>query len=302
MSDRQSDDTSQEHHGLGVVDTLYESFPTRFVRLVSPYALIAAAVPFLINLDYQSTDRVAQAWNLVTTQATGNSGKIEALEYLNTHSPLAIPNPRQWGLPFGPKSAPVESWVRGDDGPAVQPGTPKDWVLLKNYGPWKTRTPLVGIDVGQKKDGKTGEWLGAPTYLEDIDLRDAQLSRANFTAADLTGANLSGARMWSARLPNADLEGASLANARLRRADLSNAHLVAVNFAGATLKDADLTGADLRGAQLAEAQDVTQGQIDSTCADEKTTLPKGLRPPPLCEASVRGYLVRGLDGLPTRIK
>ena len=298
MADRLAESSAYDEGG-GVIDALSQSFPTRVLRLLTPYAFIIAIVTFLLDLDYKSSDRDAQAWQVITTQAPGNSGKIDALEYLNTDHPLAIPNPRQWGIPLGPATTPVEAWLRGDDGTSAKSEIPKDWILLRRYGPFKTRTPLVGIDLGQKRDAN-GTWLGAPTYLEGVDLSGAILARADFTAADLANANLEGARLYRAKLPNANLEGADLTNARLTRADLSNTRLVGVNFAGASFKDTDITGADLRGAQLAGALNLVQAQIDLTCTDERTTLPKGLTAPESCEATERGYLIRGVNGLPNR--
>ena len=40
---------------------------------------------------------------IVAFAGGGNSGKIQALEYLNKHNPLALPNPRRLDISLGPK-------------------------------------------------------------------------------------------------------------------------------------------------------------------------------------------------------
>jgi uncharacterized protein YjbI with pentapeptide repeats len=66
----------------------------------------------------------------------------------------------------------------------------------------------------------------------------------------------------------------------LSDADLSEARLFAANLRGAHLDGADLTranlkGAHLDGADLADAQSLTQEQLDQACGTD-TKLPLGL--------------------------
>lgn len=325
-------------HGLGILDWLQASFLTRLLTLIGPYAIILGVSGFLLDLDNMTLNRQATAWGLLTRDAPGNSGKIDALEYLNSHHPLAVPNPRRWGLPLGPQAP--------DDGLPF----PKDWVLIANYGPFKTRTPLSGIDLSRARDAATGRWLEAPTYLRGVDLSDglvraanfagADLYRARFARADLSFADLSGtqlfradftkatlfradlskailertsfslanmalARLEDARALQTDFTGANLEDARfagayLDRAKLVNATLVGADFARASLATADLRGADLAHAKLADALGLTQALLASTCTDAQTTLPQDLRRPAPCVRDEKGRVIRDEAGVPLR--
>ena len=91
----------------------------------------------------------------------------------------------------------------------------------------------------------------------------ARVARAGLGGRELPGADLAGARLAGADLRGAALRGALLIGADLRGADL---HL-------ADLTGADLRGADVRGARLGAALFLTQGQVNATRGDDRTTLP-----------------------------
>lgn len=311
------------HPGFGVLNFLNDLPLTRFLRILEPYAVVFAIAGLLSQCDDMKAERDSRAWQVITTPASGNSGKIEALEYLNSHYPLTIPNPRQWGIPIGPVA------TSGRKPPA-------EWVVVANWGWWKTRTPLVGLDLSRKQsvDGKSSSGV----YLAGIDLSDADLSDADFSGANLSDANLAHTNLTNAKFQDSSLRDATLASADLTAADLSGASLIAANlsgaylgakienpghgsskvinavnlsgadlryadFSGAHLVLANLWGADLRGAKLAKALDLAQLQINETCTDKSTTLPDGIKAPPPCEVNtLLDALVRDEKGTPVRVK
>ena len=117
------------------------------------------SVPFWVQIRDRVGERMDRAWHLLQTKAPGNTGKIEALEYLNQKD----------GLCFGGSCLLVI----------------------------KPRTPLVGIDLASSGDGP-GVYL-ANVELPGADLSGANLSGAILRGANLSGAilveaNLSGAR------------------------------------------------------------------------------------------------------------
>ena len=117
--------------------------------------------------------------------------------------------------------------------------------------------------------------------------------RANFSAAKLVGADLTKAELMRSNFTSANLSNANLEKAELQRAVLSGANLTGANLTGADLDRAVLTKSNLAGAKFAQARmfltrlegvDLTgvsglvQSQLDGTCGDSQTKLPKGLKP------------------------
>lgn len=173
-------------HGLGLLDWVKGSFIFRSLEILGTVAIILGVSTFMMNMEDVKHDRDARAWRLLTSDAPGNSGKIEALEYFNKHNPLelVVPNPRRWGLPFGPKAE--------DDGEEL----PDKWeiVLVENYGPWKSRTPLTGIDLSRERlEGFEDKvlnyydegWSEDGVYLWGVELPQAHLPKANLSGANL---------------------------------------------------------------------------------------------------------------------
>ena len=54
------------------------------IRIIQLVAILIAMIAFVIDLGYRQEAREARAWQLLTTKAPGNSGKIWVLEYLNS--------------------------------------------------------------------------------------------------------------------------------------------------------------------------------------------------------------------------
>ena len=103
-----------------------------------------------------------------------------------------------------------------------------------------------------------------------VELEQADNFRLNLTRAHLRRADLS-----EINLSNADLPDANLSRTYLGRAILSGAYLQNANLAGATMAGTDISRANLSGAKLTADSladitpmaGLTQGQLDSACAD-----------------------------------
>ena len=228
--------------------------------LLAVVALFMAVIQFGLEYADRVNGRTVRAWQLVTTVAPGNSGKIEALEYLNREDGLCF----KW----------LQSKLRmllGEDKKDVG-----CFILLK------PRTPLVGINLSPSStkvsDDSSQQRIGV--YLSGANLTRANLARANLSGvylfgANLTRANLFGANLIGADLAGADLFGANLSVANLIGADLAGADLFGANLIGADLAGADLFGANLSAANLRHSLNLNQGQLDKACGDAKTKLPAG---------------------------
>ena len=200
------------------------------------------------DLREREAERTARAWQLLTTHAPGNSGKREALEYLNSeYGCLDI-----WRLVVKPNREDVNLW-RGKTLTLLD--TEALYIGLHAYSfetrCWKARTPLNGIDLSKDTHSDA-------VFLQETDLSGANLDRANLSGANLWGANLSNTRLFDANLSGAylretDLFGAELWGIDLIDADLQNANLSSSDLRRANLSDAEIWGADLSGAVLYDA-------------------------------------------------
>ena len=208
-------------------------FLFRVLELLALLIIFPTAYIMLVDLNDRQSQRISQAWQLVTTPASGNSGKIQALDYLNSED--CVPSFK-------------------DEFKQHEGKVPSIWQLLNACSvsfftswPWKESQPLTGINLSTETHGNS-------VYLINVNLSGAELFEANLSGAQLFEANLSRAQLTDANLSGAQLTDANLSGARLSGANLSGARLSGANLAGARLLDANLAGAQLLGANLAGAK------------------------------------------------
>jgi hypothetical protein len=163
------------------------------VRRVEPWGVLFAVVALFLSLwaflsdqSDRVEERTVAAWQLLLTAAPGNSGKREALEYLNKEDGL-------------------------------------DCIKRSCWPKWKRRTELVGIKLDAWYGEDSAGILRGAVYLRGVQLADANLAGANLKGAILDGANLRGADLKDAILDRADLRGADFHRANLSGADLTGA-------------------------------------------------------------------------------
>ena len=222
----------------------------KIVNVIEPWGILFAVVALVLSvaqfwLEYgdRVEERQVRAWQLVTTKAPGNSGKIAALEYLNKEDGVFCYEWLQDKL----------NWWHSDDNKGA------GCVILL-----KSRTPLIGIDLSPSKNDSSKKESSKPlgVFLIGINLRHAVLVRANLQGALLTNADLRDANLRRANLISAFLIGANL-----RDADLRNANLRGANLRNANLIDADLRNANLRGANLRNANLIDSNLSDANLSD-----------------------------------
>ena len=100
--------------------------------LLTAASLALGAFQFLKEIEDRATERNVRAWQLVTTAAPGNSGKREALEYLNREGVLLQ------GIDLSPQ---VKNNLDGSLSP--QSGTILDGIVLPEAD--LTRANLAGV-------------------------------------------------------------------------------------------------------------------------------------------------------------
>ena len=233
--------------------------------LLTAASLALGAFQFLKEIEDRATERNVRAWQLVTAAAPGNSGKREALEYLNREGVLLQ------GIDLSPQ---VKTNLDGSLSP--QSGTILDGIVLPEAD--LTWANLAGVFM------RKADLSGA--ILERTNLSAANLSETNLSGARLRGATLHrtilldaklrGANLYAAVLTRADLVKADLRGADLREADLRGADLQEANLQEANLTGADLTGARLVQTDLSTARGLEPGSLRRACGSATTRLPREL--------------------------
>ena len=167
--------------------------------------IIPTAIALWIDLEDRKTQRIAQAWELVTRPAPGNSGKVPALEYLNSQGLSLV------GIDLSTESNGGQSY-------------------------------LGHVDLSHA-DLYESDLSGATPFRADFS--GSILGRANLSKADLRIADLKETSLVDANLSGADLSGANLYMANFRNANLEYADFELANFQGARFDGANLPGAKL---------------------------------------------------------
>jgi len=170
------------------------------LEAVGLISLVFAAFIFFNELRERQDERIARAWQLITTVASGNSGKIGALEYLNSQS-LCLP------------------------------------LLQKEEICWKKRHPLIGINLSKERHNpflnEMQNGKPVPVFLRNVQLADADLEETN-----LNGAALHSATFTRAYFFNSELIQAVLESAVFNKAELHNTKLLKVVADGADFSEA----------------------------------------------------------------
>ena len=212
------------------------------------------------------------------------SGKIEALEYLNSEGGL-----------FCFKTCKPNS------------GKPDNAIETKCKIAWKPQANLTGINLSCSRNAGDKCRKNDPyaklvrvrlcgAILSGAQFEYTNLVEANFTGADLNDANFQDAHMGKVILTDTQLTNADFTNAKLQKANFENANLFEAkfrsarlfkaNFRGTNLSDARFNNAKLRktnfenavlcGTRLKGASNLEQDQLSDACGNDSTVLPEGL--------------------------
>ena len=168
------------------------------------------------NLAALHEERISRAWQTVTREARGNSGKSEALEFLNANDHVLD------RINVSPNS------VRKDG---------EREFLACNY-----RVFLPNLDLSEARAN------GAKLSCTDMDA-DAPQLRATFKEAFLEGA-----KFLRVNAENGDFHNAILTSADFRGAQLGKANFAGAQLAQARFEYANLRSVDFEGTTLAPTQ------------------------------------------------
>ncbi|WP_020592866.1 pentapeptide repeat-containing protein [Kiloniella laminariae] len=215
------------------------------------------AIPVVSIVGWNEIQSIAEqrrvnAWQLVVTEASGNSGKGAALEFLNQQH-YCIP----WTNTCLLEKEPLVG-INLENGyiPDVNLSRANlDNVVMNG-------AYLLQADLSRTRLEKAN-FLKA--YLVLSDLTDAFLKDASFNQANLAFVNFS-----KAYLENVDFSGANLKGARFEDTDLRGIHAIDEKFHNAVFTDANLSFTDFTGSNLIVEQ------LENTCVmavDAQPVLP-----------------------------
>ena len=220
----------------------------RLVKELEPWGILLAVVGLGVSItvvmldmeerrherDERQRARVVDAWQLLTTEAPGNSGKIQALETLI-----------QAGQPLNGIDLSV---------PKGLPGAHLERANLA--GAILHQANLTDVDLG------------------NANLAGANLIGANLTDANLKSADFYHSSLARANLTNANFTDAFLRNANLTHANLTGASLFRATLTHASLMQADLTGANLSRSNISSSQlDTACGDEKTILPSANPTIP-----------------------------
>ncbi len=183
---------------------------TFFIALIT---FIAAALAICQQHKAGIKQEIVGAWQILANKAAGNSGKIEAIEF------LAKQKKSLQGINMSSTSNGGKVYLRGLDVSEKTLGHQADLVFAKFEGADLWEAHFEGAD------------------LREANFEGAYLWRAHFEKAVLHDANFKGADLWEAHfesnVPVANFEGASLRKAHFEGAFLLLNNLTRADFGGA---------------------------------------------------------------------
>lgn len=157
----------------------------KVLSFLSSLAVLLAIFSFFCEMEDRKESRLLAAWQVVTTKASGNSGKIRALEYLHENG---------------------ESLV-GIDLAHEEHLAPDGRIRV---GAYLNRLELIGADLSRAR------FAGA--IMVDADLRNSAFWGSDFTGVLLEGSDFSNANMQQAQFMSAGLKGVNFYKTDLRGA------------------------------------------------------------------------------------
>ena len=193
-------------------------------RIVELMAILIAIVAFFHDLDNRREEREARAWQLLATNEAGNSGKIWALEHLNSEEYWSfIPTWWPWISVKGPPLQLDITMIASGNGSKSRAEGFRPIFLPKRWPLNKDRIPLEGVDLtpeGVKLEESEPTGLTRTSRSQKVPLRDP-CTRTTY----LRGLKLTNALLRDAVLACSDLRGAEFRQADLQKADLRGATL-----------------------------------------------------------------------------
>ena len=213
--------------------------------------LVAAAAIGAFCFQYESLQeqRIATAWQILANKAAGNSGKIEAIQF------LAKQKKSLQGIDMSKKSNGGQVCLRGLDvskatlgHKAYLGGANFEGAYLLGAGFEKAYLGVANFEKAVLQEA----------HFEKADLFGAHFEKADllwthFEGASLVDAHFEGTDLWCTHFEKAVLQYAHFEGVGLREVNFEGANLLWTNFEGADLEGVHFEGASLVGNNLTRA-------------------------------------------------
>lgn len=159
------------------------------------------------------------------------------------------------------------------------------WKICLLLGAMFALSPAVALAQNAAQVQRAQNGASCPKCnLFQADFNNRTLKNKNFTGARLRQADMglgifNGTSFAYADLRDINGSGALFGHVSFAGANLTNANFVGAYLEHANFRGATLNGVNFSGAEMRTAVGLTQHQLDTTCGDESTELPRGLRIP-----------------------
>jgi len=202
--------------------------------------VLVTIVAFWIDYIDRSVEREAQSWSVLAIKASGNSGKVPALEYLKR---------RQADLSGLNLSCDANDGLWDAERLTCQRRPFFDGLDL-SPGFWNRRVRIVNSDFS----GATFQGADlSRANAAGVRFIGAQMYRTRFVGAELTDTRFDWSSLIEADFSGASMIGTVMRDADLRRARFVGAEMTGTDFAGANVSGADFTRAEMRPGDIAGA-------------------------------------------------
>lgn len=229
---------------------------------LGPFALLIAAFGLLFDMIATRLESDTTSWQALSSPTPGSGGRTSALIYLNSERK------------FVDVTIPYTAWInqKFQLSKTNEPGEFAEYGDIHfdigfNFGPWKTRDELQGIDLSLGKDPsiESTNCNRSNAIIFGVDLKRSKLQQANFScvefingergeATDFSDANIGravfrGTTLWGAKFAGANAEHALFDYAKFIKTDMA-----AVDAKGASFIESQIdTDTKFFGAELDNA-------------------------------------------------
>lgn len=241
-----------KNHIIKVLDFLSKYWKV-VIELIIAIATISA---LYLQYDALREQKITSAWQLITTKSVGNSGKVEALEFLAKQGVPLV------GIDLSKKnnctSLSKDNFIRKEVIIKIDQNEEEDVENHKKYN--KSLTYLQGLNLSKNNMGEIidlSESNFNETYLYNAHFCDTIIQQAQFNGSYLQGTKFNQSDLSYTKFNGSDLYNVTFHKSNLQKAQFHGSLLTNVDFNQSDLRWAEFHGSELRGVKFDQFNDAT---------------------------------------------